>query len=96
MSPDCQKVGKVLIFILAYKPTGVSEDPIISMATISMAIAKHLEKREKISCHEKDVPQDQWMNHLEFKILRKHSKFLLDINNCKCNNIDDSNSPPEE
>lgn len=70
VSADVQKFRESLQLVQASHPTGVTEDQILSMA-----IAKHLGKRNKMSYDAKDYPHENWKNHLAFKTLRGHPKF---------------------
>lgn len=74
MSADCQKIRSVLGLIRACRPTGVTEEQILSMA-----IAKHLGMRETMSYDARDFPHEQWNNNNAYLILRCVPKFRDDM-----------------
>lgn len=70
MAADCQKFRAALRFIRACKPTGVTEDEIMCMA-----VAKHLGKRTSMNYDARTFPEDKWVYHLAFRVLRRVPKF---------------------
>lgn len=73
ISADCQKFRRALRFIKACNPTGVTEDQVISMA-----IAKHLGKRDTMAYDVRDFPHERWNNHLAYRVLHRVPKFKED------------------
>lgn len=74
MAADCQKFRSAIRFIRACKPTGVSENEIVSMA-----IAKHLGKRATMSYDARSFPHYKWVYNQAFAVLRRIPKFRDDI-----------------
>lgn len=72
VSTDCQ----MFRHIHACQPTGVTEGQIMSIA-----VAKHLGKRDGMDCDAKDYVHEHWINHLAFKVLRHIQNFSDDTNN---------------
>lgn len=70
LTADCQKFRSALRFIRAYKPTGVTEDQVLSMT-----IAKHLGLRQTMSYDAKNFPHEQWVSNHAYKVLRNVPKF---------------------
>jgi hypothetical protein len=70
LSADCQKFGKALRLVRASKPTGVSEDGVISMA-----IAVHLGTSPKLDYCYKDLPHAEWASYRAWLILRAEAKW---------------------
>lgn len=92
ISADLQKFRKSLRRVRLFQPTGVDENQ-----KLSMAIAKHLGKRESITYDAKDYPHERWINHLAYKVLQKVPKFS-DVDDCEGTptSTDFENEPPEE
>ena len=82
MAADVQKFRGALRFMRSCNPTGVTEEQIKSMA-----IAKHLGKRQNMSYEARDYPHDNWVHHLAFSVLKHHPKFKeVDTNDSIRNN----------
>lgn len=60
--------------------SGVTEDQVLSMA-----IEIHLDKLQTMSYDGKDFPNNKWSNHLSFKILRRHPKFMDNFSSNRLN-----------
>lgn len=74
MTGDCQNFRSAIRFIYTCKPTGVTEDEIMSMV-----IAKHLGKRASMSYDARNFSKDKWVYHQAFPILRRVPKFQGDV-----------------
>ena len=67
VSADLQKFHEALRFICAWKPTGVTEADILSMA-----IAKHMGKRYGMSYEAKSFPHDEWKKNKAWEVHKEH------------------------
>lgn len=67
---DIQKLREALYIIHSCNSTSVADDDILSTVT-----AKHLGKRDGISCDTRSFAHLQWKIHSAFKALQTHTKF---------------------
>lgn len=70
VAADVQKFRDAILRVRASNPTGVTEDEVLSMS-----IAVHFGKRDKMSYEARCFPHAQWRSHLAYKVLQSHPKF---------------------
>lgn len=74
ISADVQKFRVARRELRAFRPTGTNEDQ-----NLSMTIARHLNKAGCITYDAKNLPHEDWVHHLAFKVLKDLPKFRDDI-----------------
>lgn len=73
-SEQCQKFMNLFVSICAMKPTGVTQDQILSMS-----IVNHLGKLSSLSSADKDYPHEKFVEHLTYKLLQTIPNFSDDV-----------------
>lgn len=72
IAADIQKFQKSLRLVHSCSPTGTTDQQVLSMA-----IAIHVGKINRMSYEFKDLDHDVWLYHLAYKALKNHPKFMF-------------------